>query len=118
MDSVCVRKIKPSPPLDGDVLVGYGEVLRLITSDIYTNYRRDCIVKHPPLPMALSSPGTKVPRVPGGKQEEHCGLHVWAQRGLGATGSNPEGGTGKVDGGCQGRGEGNGEEDEIPFWTF
>lgn len=32
-------------------------------------------MKHPPLPMAPSSPGTKVPRVPGGKHEEHCGLH-------------------------------------------
>lgn len=66
--------------------------------------------------MALSSPGTKVPTLPGRKHAAHCGLHMWAQGGLGAIGSNTDGATGKAEGWLQGaEGQGEREEDEIPF---
>lgn len=63
--------------------------------------------------------GTKLSRHQGAKStrwkhEDHCGLHVWAHRELGAIGSNADGATGKVEGRLPGE-EGEGE---MPFWTY
>lgn len=76
---------------------------------LYEFWRTNHIGKHSPLQMALSPPGTMVLRPLGRKHEDPCGLRMWAQDGLGATGSNTDGTTGKAEGwlpGAGGKGDG------------
>lgn len=75
-------------------------------------------MKHPPLPMAPSSPGTKVPRVPGGKHEEHCGLHSGHNVDWELLDPTQKAAQGKRRVVARAGGEANRGEDEIPFWIY